>query len=461
MKQNLNYGLDVQTLYLEMMLADATSFVRCQSIFDHTLFDRKLQTTAEFINEYVKIYAVLPTVEIVNSNTGSNLRALTNLTDNHFDSLLTDFETFIRHKGLERAIVESADELEKGNYGLVEEKIKTAVQVGLTKDLGVDYFANPRERLLRIRESNGQISTGWRSLDQKLFGGMNRGELHVFAGLPGSGKSTFMANLGINWVLMGLNVVYITFELKEDLVSMRMDSMVTGVNSREIFKNIDDVEMRVKLAAKTAGAYQVKFMPASCKNANDVRSYLKEYEIQMERRVDAVILDYMDLMIPVTRGISVADQFNKDKFVSEELRNLMAEKNCIGITGSQLGRSGVQEIEFDQSHIAGGISKINTADGVYAIYNSREMRERGRIQLQLLKTRNSNGVGSKIDLDYNVDTLKIKDLDESEWNQPTSSPSDIVKRIKNRETQSEPLVKGQVESTKLRQLLNNLPGDDL
>jgi hypothetical protein len=31
------------------MLADAEVFVRCQGIFDHSLFDRKLQDAAEFI----------------------------------------------------------------------------------------------------------------------------------------------------------------------------------------------------------------------------------------------------------------------------------------------------------------------------------------------------------------------------------------------------------------------------
>ena len=45
-KQNKDYGYDIQKLYLEMMLANAETFVRCQSIFDFSLFDRKLQDTA-------------------------------------------------------------------------------------------------------------------------------------------------------------------------------------------------------------------------------------------------------------------------------------------------------------------------------------------------------------------------------------------------------------------------------
>ena len=43
MKQNTDYGYDIQKVYLEMMLSDAENFVRCQGVFDPTLFDRRLQ----------------------------------------------------------------------------------------------------------------------------------------------------------------------------------------------------------------------------------------------------------------------------------------------------------------------------------------------------------------------------------------------------------------------------------
>ena len=283
MKQNTDYGYDIQKLYLEMMLADAATFVRCQSIFDSTLFDRKLQTSAEFLHEYVEEHNVMPTIEIVNAATNSDFKHTPDLRDEHFDWLLNDFETFIRHKGLEKAILESADLLEKGEYGPVEDMIKKAVQVGLQKDMGTDYFHDPRARLLKIKDKNGQVSTGWDNLDKILFGGFNRGELNIFAGGSGAGKSLFLANLGCNWALQGLNVVYLTLELSEELVSMRVDSMLTGIPTREVFKNLDDVEMKVKMIGKKSGQFQVKYMPSG-KTSNDIRSYLKEYEIKMGRK---------------------------------------------------------------------------------------------------------------------------------------------------------------------------------
>jgi archaellum biogenesis ATPase FlaH len=472
-KQNTDYGVDVQHLYLEMMLADAQTFIRCTSIFDPTLFDRKLQRPAEFLQNYVEEHSILPTIDIINAATGSAFKQQQDLREEHFDWLMGDFETFIKHKGLEKAILESADLLEKGEYGPVEEMIKKAVQIGLTKDMGTDYFEDPRARLLRIKDKNGQVSTGWKSVDDKLFGGMNRGELNIFAAGSGGGKSLFLANLGVNWALQGLNVVYITLELAEELVSMRVDSMMTGIPSREIFKSIDDVEMKVRVIGKKSGHYQVKYMPSG-KTSNDIRAYMKEYEIKMGHKIDVLLVDYLDLLMPISKKISAENLFIKDKYVSEELRNLAMEKKCVFVTAAQLNRGAVEEVEFDHSHISGGLSKIQTADNVFGIFTSRAMREHGRYQIQLMKTRSSSGVGMKIDLAFDIDTLRITDLDEAEQDDgtPKRPGSSMLDSIRNRQSTvspaaledgaSAPKITAQVESTKLRQLLNNIgPTDDL
>jgi hypothetical protein len=92
--------------------------------------------------------------------------------------------------------------------------------------------------------------------------------------------------------------------------------------------------------------------------------------------------------------------------------------------------SAVEEIEFDHSHISGGISKINTADNVFGIFTSRAMRERGKYQLQCMKTRSSSGVGQKAELDFDIETLRITG---SEENDPSArpSPNSIMNQIRS------------------------------
>ncbi len=430
------YNRDMQEVFLRMMLTDYTLYTRVLNIFNSDNFDKALRPVAKFIREFTEKYSALPDNTQIKATTGLQIDTIPGMRDSDSEWFLDEFEKFTRRQELERAILKSAELLEKGNYDPVEKLIKDAVQISLTKDMGTDYFADPRARLMKIKNNNGQISTGWPCLDNKLYGGFNRGELQIFAGGSGSGKSLFMQNLSVNWAQAGLNGVYISLELSEELCAMRIDSMFTDVGQKEVFKNLDDVEMKVKMTAKRAGKFWIKYVPAQS-TINDIRAYVKTLQIETGVRIDFLCIDYLDLLMPVSAKVSPSDLFVKDKYVSEEIRNLAKELNVILVTASQLNRSAVEEIEYDHSHISGGISKINTADNVFGIFTSRNMRERGQYQIQLMKTRSSSGVGQKIDLSFNIETLRIYDDGDSTGTVATqSAASNILNKIKTSSTVS-------------------------
>ena len=424
-----DYTEEVQELFIRFLISDADLFARCQNIVRSEFFNRKFKPTVDLLVSHSTNYTSIPTIEQINAVGGLNLEKIENVTPDHQNWFMDEFETFCRHKALERAIIESTDLLEKQLYGEVETKIRTATQLGLVKDLGLDYFANPKERLEWIKQQAGSISSGWKGIDQKLYGGLNRGEITIFAGGSGAGKSLFLQNFGVNWSLAGLNVVYISLELSEQLISMRLDSMVSGYAVKEIMRNVDDVDLKVRMKGKSAGKFRVKQMPSGI-TANDIRAFLREYEIQSGVKVDALLVDYLDLMMPIAAKISAENLFVKDKYVSEELRNLAMERNILLVTASQLNRAAVEEIEFDHSHIAGGISKINTADNVVGIFTSNAMRERGRYKIKFMKTRSSSGVGSKVDLKFNPDTLRIEDLEDGDDDAQTVTSTGLIDQLK-------------------------------
>jgi archaellum biogenesis ATPase FlaH len=413
------YSTELQKLFLEMMVQNAESYLRVQNIYNPDNFDRSLKEAAKFIKDHIEGHKSMPTAEQILAVTTTDLKPVPDLNDNHYEWFMGEFETFTKKQELERAVLKAADMIEKGDFDPIEKLIKDAVQISLTKDMGTEYFEDPRARLMKIKDNNGQVSTGWPTMDKRLFGGMNRGELNIFAGGSGSGKSLFMQNIAINWVTQGLSGVFLTLELSEELCAMRMDSMVANISTKEIFRDLDQLELKVKMTGKKSGSLRIKYMPAQS-NVNQIRAYLKELEVQTGRKTDFIMVDYLDLVMPVSAKVSPNDLFVKDKYVSEELRNLAKEFNILMITASQLNRSAVEEVEFDHSHISGGISKINTADNVFGIFTSRQMRERGRYQIQLMKTRSSSGVGMKVDLDFDVETLRITDPGEDAQGTPGS-----------------------------------------
>jgi len=333
------YNSDIETLFIQFMMSNHELFVRCSGILDANFFDNKQnKDVVSIIISHFKDYSTLPAIEQVRSLTGKNIELIPEVAAKEDRWFLKEIELFCRYKSLRDAILASPELLDEGRYGEVETSIKAAVQIALVKDLGTDYYANPKERLEAIREGKGQVSTGWKTVDEKLYGGFNKGEITIFAGQSGAGKSLFLQNLAVNWAQAGFNVVYLTLELSEKLCSMRIDAMHTGYETREVMRNIDDVHIKVRASQqKSGGSLRVKQLPNGC-TSNDIRAFIKEYEIHSGRKVDAILVDYLDLMMPMSKKISAENLFVKDKYVTEELRNLAVELQTVTVSASQLNR---------------------------------------------------------------------------------------------------------------------------
>ena len=101
------------------------------------------------------------------------------------------------------------------------------------------------------------------------------------------------------------------------------------------------------------------------------------------------------------------------------------------------------------------------------------MRERGKYQIQFMKTRSSSGVGHKVDLEFNIDTLRILDLAEDEEYQTFKKQapsiysnlkrtSTVTTEAKEEHKSDEPprddigKVKANIESSKIKQLIQNM-----
>jgi hypothetical protein len=99
------------------------------------------------------------------------------------------------------------------------------------------------------------------------------------------------------------------------------------------------------------------------------------------------------------------------------------------------------------------------------------MRERGKYQIQCMKSRSSTGVGQKIDLDYNIETMRITDPGEEAGPVNSFKKTDILSSIRTQSRLSEvstPMIENDVEeietgkitadvqSAKLKQLLGKI-----
>jgi archaellum biogenesis ATPase FlaH len=361
-EDSIDYKQGVQRLFISFMISDHELFVRSHSILDASYWDAQLRPVMRYILKFAEEYRNLPTIEQIYAETGVEFDKIDDVAK-HTEWFLSNIEKFCRHKAMEALILDGPELLEKGDYGELERRSKDNMLITLQKELGTDYFYNPLDRLQRTINRSGMTSTGWKEIDRPLYGGFNRGQLSFFLGLPGAGKSLFLQNLALNWVQQGLNVVYISLELSEELIGLRFDAMITSRPTKQIFKEMEEVALRLGMASKGGssgqkwGKLQIKKMPEAGTTINKIRAYLKEYEIQNGIKPDAIAVDYLDMLYPNNTKVDINSSFTKDKYTSEELRGLASELNILCSTASQINRC----LKLDTKVIMNG-GNINIVD---------------------------------------------------------------------------------------------------
>jgi KaiC/GvpD/RAD55 family RecA-like ATPase len=398
-----------QKVMLSCMLGNRDLMAMCSGIIKPSYFDPSLKKTVKFMQEYFTKYKDVPKLGAVKAETGITLEDLGKIEKSDMNYVSTEVEEFCRNRAITEAILQGPDLLEKGDFGEILRTLRDAISVGLQRDLGMDYFANPEERMKRTHDTSARISTGIQELDDLIGGGMSRQELLMFAANSGGGKSMNMLNIAKNFLAQGLHGVYISLEMSEDVVSKRLDSMITKIAQENLLRELTKAANLVEKASETYGKFRVKRMPENRTNINTIRSWLQQLE-QTEGFVpDFICVDYLDIM-GTTMNISLDNLFIKDKYVTEEVRSLGFDYNAIMISASQLGRTAIEADKLNQAHIQGGISKINTADYVIGIKQDDLMKAAVEIYYECLKSRNSSGVGNRALLGWDAISLTVSSL---------------------------------------------------
>lgn len=416
---------DKQLLLIEYLISSPDTFAICNKILKKEYFEPKLQDLVGYISDYYKKYSSVPDLEQILIDTGSKLKKH-EISPSKIAYCCSEIEEFCKHSAFEKSILHAANELltkkYDSNYGALVECVKDSLLISLHDNLGASFFNDYEDMIERLTRKENLQPTGYTELDKALFGGINRKEMLLVSACSGGGKSIFMGNIGLNFINYGLNGVYISLELSEELVYERFLMMTSGYGREKWKYNIDEVSKKIHTYNKDKrGELHIAKMRLGT-NANDIRSYLKEYELKTDRRPDFIICDYLDLMRPIDDA-NAKDPFTKDKFCSEEFRDIGDEYNAFPITASQLNRGAVNVDTRDHSHIAGGISKINTTDIYASIRMTPDMLAAGDMELYLEKTRSSNGVGKRIPLHIDGITMRITNPTDINMNAITKKSS--------------------------------------
>jgi replicative DNA helicase len=318
----------------------------------------------------------------------------------------THMLNFIRLNECKRAIIKSIDLIKTNDWGTIQELVMNAANAGADiMSQGTDYFAEYQDRIARRinREVERKLSTGIPELDEITYGGLKTKQLGLCVGGTGRGKSIFLQWLARVAVLLGKKVVYLTFELSEEDMAERFDSIFAHIKPNGLQDHASEALKRLsKYYDKFGTSLIIKEYPEDTVTVPEVKAYLLQLTAQ-GFVPDLILVDYIDLIKPHRVYNDIAQE---QAAVTKALRGLAKGLNTRIWTAAQVNRSGLAMETPDEASISGSIGKLFTAD--IAVFMAQTAAEREDQFMRLVVSKNRNGPANrtvKITTDYQFLTL--------------------------------------------------------
>lgn len=402
-------GTKKQKLIIQDIISSPEIYNRTAGILLPDYFDQEYGPVVEYIHRYYRQYGDTPKIDQIDAELDIEFSKTDRITKDRIESTCDEIEKFCRETALREAVFAALPLIDDGNMSKVLSLVTDALNVSLQRDMGIDIYDDPEERLKALIEDYTPIPTLIGGIDGPLDGGLIRKTFTLFSANSGGGKSVMLANIGANFASQGLHVVYLSLELPAEMVFLRLASIVTGHDAATWKTHIPEIAGGIIQAKNNnnGGSYLVKRLPQHS-TAADIRSFLSFYEMEYDRVPDVLVLDYLDLMDP-NGGVSGIGIHEQDKRKSEEVVEILHEYDMIGCSASQQNRDALNIATPNHSIIAGGISKINTVDNYISLFMDDTLRLQGEMNAYFLKTRSSSGVGKCSVLNFNTQNLRIHD----------------------------------------------------
>lgn len=210
---------------------------------------------------------------------------------------------FVRRQALKKALDDSITILEKSEdledvLTLVDKAV--SIGTGMQDTRTIKDLVHLPDIYRQIYDPSKLIKTGFSRYDNALQGGMAPGELHIFIGPPGSGKSTFGCNIGAWNLMVGKKVFHATLEIKSLDVLKHYALRLSGL-SHTSFLTVDRDTWNKKMekVRKLEDNLFVSYWPEKTANTLTLRAWIAQYRSNLKIHPDLIIVDYDDCLIPV------------------------------------------------------------------------------------------------------------------------------------------------------------------
>lgn len=370
------FPVELQRSFLSLLLRDRQiSLVYLDSAVSH-LTDPVLQRIAKEIFSFRRKFGRMPSEEdLVSwlSNRTKDPDALIPVARKLYhmeivkDYVLEETERYLRYSSaLEAAqfIVDNAKKMADDpdmDFGSFRERVMRLLSYRAILPT-LDYFSSLEEIVSNLSPDMGEaFPTGLPSLDRQMIG-VFPGEVATVASLPNGGKSAWMVFVTAHALRLGKFVVYLTLELSAEAVARRITRSLLGLPMQDLLSRRPKalVKQLRRFHLENKALLEIIYAPSDGSFSTfDIREHLTALELQFDRPVDMLVVDYGTLLRSSRR-------YSDRRFEYEDIwRNLHAIAGIYKIpvwTGAQIRRAAFESL-------SSGVSFVFRGEDLQEAYN--------------------------------------------------------------------------------------------
>ena len=324
---------------------------------------------------------------------------------------------FVKTKRAVEATYLNEIDIANGKFDNLNDRMQKAVNINLDKDFGVS-LANVDETLSLLKEidEDSGLTFGTPALD-RVLGSPRAGELTVFCGTPGIGKTIWLGQVATENMRLGKKGVFFSLEVDKKRLARRLYSSLLLKSGCDVL-NMTKEQIDAVFASFNGGDIRIKNYPAHTASCNDFANYLMDLYTIEGFKPDFIVIDY--ILITAANNVKRGEDnsYTYNKIVAEEMRNLAMQFECPVFTACQLNRNsqvdGGTKALVTSKDLSESRAILDTADYLMVINQTPAEKKAGEVdhiaeqRLYIDKNRNgSNGEILPITIDYN--TMSIKD----------------------------------------------------
>jgi replicative DNA helicase len=297
------YGTHFQIKVISSLLTHKEFLVNIHDIISDEYFDNTAHKwiIKEILNYYEKYHATpsmdILKVELKKLNNDvlqlsikEQLREAYTASDEDLVYIEEEFSNFCKNQQLKKALLNSVELLNAGDYDSIRYLVDNALKAGQDKNLGLEYNKDTETRYRE--EQRIVIPTPWALFNEIMQGGLGNGDFGLIFGNPGGGKSWTLISLGGYAVKMGFNVLHYTLELGEDYVGRRYDAFFTNVPVNVITQHKHKVD---DIIPQLPGNLVIKEYSPGKASISTLESHIQKC-VDQGFKPDLIIIDYVDLL---------------------------------------------------------------------------------------------------------------------------------------------------------------------